>query len=98
MVFEKKYRKSTLNNIVICTQHRNCQQLHLSWGINFSSNENFKACKSNLKDKVRLSFFATRRYPSRILKNTTHRLKKDLSVSVFLTVTSRKPEYPQTEL
>ena len=27
-----------------------------------------------------------------------HRLKKGVSVSVFVTVTSRKPEYPQTEL
>ena len=27
-----------------------------------------------------------------------HRLKKGVSVSVFVTVTSRKPEYPRTEL
>ena len=27
-----------------------------------------------------------------------HRLKKGVSVSVFVTVTSRKPEYSQTEL
>ena len=27
-----------------------------------------------------------------------HRLKKGVFVSVFVTVTSRKPEYPQTEL
>ena len=27
-----------------------------------------------------------------------HRLKKGVSVSVFVTVTSRKLEYPQTEL
>ena len=29
---------------------------------------------------------------------TEHRLKKGVSVSVFVTVTSQKPEYPQTEL
>ena len=29
---------------------------------------------------------------------SSHRLKKGASVSVFVTVTSRKPEYPQTEL
>ena len=28
----------------------------------------------------------------------SHRLKKGVSVSVFVTVTSRKLEYPQTEL
>ena len=31
-------------------------------------------------------------------KESLHRLKKGVSVSVFATVTSRKPEYPQTEL
>ena len=42
-------------------------------GINFSSNGNFKVYKSNLKDKVRRSFFATRRYLdfSKIPSDTT---------------------------
>ena len=32
------------------------------------------------------------------MTTSTHRLKKGVSVSFFVTVTSGKPEYPQTEL
>ena len=35
---------------------------------------------------------------AKLEKNRQHRLKKGVSVSVFVTVTSRKPEYPRTEL
>ena len=74
-----------LINIVICTQQRNCQQLHLSWGINFSSNKNFKVCKSNLKDKVRLSLFATRRYleVSKIPLDITNKLFNSLFILIL---------------
>ena len=36
--------------------------------------------------------------PGLTLNSECHRLKKGVSVSVFVTVTLRKPEYPQTEL
>ena len=64
MIFQKKYRKSIV--------HKNCFQInkhsieivsnYTYLGINFSSNGNFKTCKINPNDKVRRSFFATRRY------------------------------------
>ena len=64
MIFEKKYRKSTLHKHCFHINRHNIEIVnnytHLVF--NFSSNGNFKVCKSNLKDKVRRSFFATRRY------------------------------------
>ena len=64
MIFEKKYRKSTLHKHCFHINRHNIEIVnnYTHLGINFSSNGNFKVCKSNLKDKVRRSFFATRRY------------------------------------
>ena len=64
MIFEKKYRKSTLHKHFFHINRLNIEIVnnYTHLGINFSSNGNFKVCKSNLKDKVRRSFFATRRY------------------------------------
>ena len=55
-------------------------------GINFSSNGNFKVYNSNLKDKVRRSFFATSRYPdfSKIPSDTTNKLFNSLFLPILL--------------
>ena len=55
-------------------------------GINFSSNGNFKVCKSNLKDKLRRSFYAIRRYLdfSDIPSDTTNKLFKWLFQPILL--------------
>ena len=60
-------------------------------GINFSSNENFKVCKSNLKDKVRRSFFATGRYLdfSKIPSDTTNKLFNSLFQPILLRMVQR---------
>ena len=48
---------------------------------------------------IKARCISTWRYENRVSKHfVIHRLKKGVSVSVFVTVTSRKPEYPQTEL
>ena len=77
--FEKKYRKSTLDKHCFHITGRNIEIVnnYSYLGINFSSNGNFKVCKSNLKDKVRRSFFATRRYLdfSKIPRDITNKLK-----------------------
>ena len=64
MIFEKKYRKSTLHKHFFHINRHNIEIVnnYTHLGINFSSNGNFKVCKSNLKDKVRRSFMVTRRY------------------------------------
>ena len=55
-------------------------------GINFSSNGNFKVCKSNLKDKLRRSFYAIRRYLdfSDIPSDTINKLFKWLFQPILL--------------
>ena len=75
MIFEKKYRMSTPNKHCLHINRHNIEIVnnYTYLGINFSSNGIFKVYKSNLKDKVRRSFFATRRYLdfSKILSDTT---------------------------
>ena len=55
-------------------------------GINFSSNGNFKTCEVNLKDKVRRSFFATRRYLdfSKVPIDITNKLFNSLFLPTLL--------------
>ena len=54
MIFEKEYRKSTLNKHCCHINRHNIEIVnnYAYLGINFSSNGNFKVCKSNLKGKV----------------------------------------------
>ena len=56
MIFEKKYRKSTLNKHCFHINRHNTEIVnnYTYLGINFSSNRNFKVSKSNLRyqDKV----------------------------------------------
>jgi len=88
MIFEKKYRKSTLNKHCFAINRHNTEIVnnYTYLGINFSSNGNFKVCKSNLKDKVRRSFIATRRYLdfSKIPSDTTNKVCNSLFQPIFL--------------
>ena len=51
MIFEKKYRKSTLNKHCFHINRHNTEIVnsYTYLGINFSSHRNFKVCKSNLR-------------------------------------------------
>ena len=82
MIFEKKYRKSTrllINIAFISIGTTEIVNNYTYLGINFSSNGNFKVCKSNLKDKLRQSFYAIRHYldfSSEIPSDTTNKFFK----------------------
>ena len=90
MIFEKKYRKSTLNKHCFHINRHNTEIVnnYTYLGINFSSNRNLKVSKSNLRyqDKVRRSFFATRRYPdfSKIPSDITKKLFNSLFQPILL--------------
>ena len=90
MIFEKKYRKSTrllINIAFISIGTTEIVNNYTYLGINFSSNGNFKVCKSNLKDKLRQSFYAIRRYldfSSEIPSDTTNKFFKWLFQPILL--------------
>ena len=76
MILEKKYRKYIYrHNIEIVSNY--------TYLGNYG---NFKVCKSNLKDKVRRSFFATRRYLDcpKIPLDITNKLFNTLFLPILL--------------
>ena len=88
MIFQKKCRKSILDKYSFQINNQNVEIVnnYTYLGINFSNNGNFKFCKLNSKDKVRRSFFATRRYLdfSKIPLDITNKLFNSLFLPILL--------------
>ena len=80
VIFQKKCRKSTLDCKIDIVNN------YTYLGINFSTNGNFRDCKTNLKDKTRRSIFATRRYLdfSKLSLGVTNKLFDSLFLPILL--------------
>ena len=88
MIFQKKFRKTILDKYLFQINNQNIDIVsnYTYLGINFSNNGNFKFSKLNSKDKVRRSFFATRRYLdfSKVSLDLTNKLFNSLFLPILL--------------
>ena len=88
VIFQKKCRKSTLDKYYfqINDDKIDIVNNYTYLGINFSTNGNFRDCKTNLNDKTRRSIFATRRYLdfSKLFLGVTNKVFDSLFLPILL--------------